>query len=120
VYGIDAPLAGFRFHGDSRSTADRYMAEVNGLLEEWKKSGDRKKIARGFCTVMRHWEDGISSWAIKRHGGEEFIWITKFIEQKITDLLWGLCGIFYVILKLVLLIARTFLLPVRRKAPWNY
>jgi glycosyltransferase involved in cell wall biosynthesis len=120
VYGVDCPLAGFRFHGDSRSTADRYMGEVNALLEDWKKNGARKQIARGFCTIMRHWKDGKSSWAIKSHGGEEFIWITKFLEQKITDILWGLCSLFYLILKPVLFTSRTLLWPVRRKAPWSY
>ena len=102
------------------SSADRYMGEVNALLEDWKKNGARKQIARGFCTIMRHWKDGKSSWAIKSHGGEEFIWITKFLEQKITDILWGLCSLFYLILKPVLFTIRALLWPIRRKAPWKY
>jgi glycosyltransferase involved in cell wall biosynthesis len=48
VYGLDAPLAGFRFHGDSRSTADRYMAEVNSLLEDWKKKRHPQADRTGF------------------------------------------------------------------------
>lgn len=96
------------------------MAEVNSLLEDWKKTGACKQIERGFCTIMRHWEDGESSWMLKKHGGEEFIWITKFLEEKITEILWGLCCLFYLILKPVLFTIRIFLWPIRRKAPWNY
>jgi glycosyltransferase involved in cell wall biosynthesis len=120
VYGIDAPLAGFRFHGDSRSTADRYMAEVNALLEEWKKTRAKRDIARGFCTVMRHWEEGQSSWVVKRHGGEEFIWLTKTLEESVTSFLWKLCSLFYLLLKPVLFTVRLFLWPWRKKAPWKY
>lgn len=64
---------------------------------------------------MRHWEDGQISWAIKRHGGEEFIWIKKLVEQKITVFLWGLCSLFYLILKPVLFTIRTFLWSFRKK-----
>jgi hypothetical protein len=32
------------------------MAEVNSLLEDWKKTDAYKQIAHGFCTIMRHWE----------------------------------------------------------------
>ena len=124
VYGVDCPLAGFRFHGDSRSTADRYMGEVNALLEDWKKTGARKQIARGFCTIMRHWKGGASSWAIKKHGGEDFIIITKFfgapVEIIVDQIIWKICSIIYLFIKPALFSIRTLLWPIRRKAPWSY
>ncbi len=55
---------------------------------------------------------------IKRQGGEEFIWIMKFLEQKITDVLCGIYGLFYLILMPFLFTVRAFLWPIRRKAPW--
>jgi hypothetical protein len=124
VYGLDAPLAGFRFHGDSRSTADRYMAEVNSLLEDWKKTGARQQIARGFCTIMRHWEGGTSLWKTKKHGGEDFIIISKFfggpVEILVDQILWKICSLLYLFLKPILFTIRTLLWPFRRKAPWKY
>ena len=124
VYGLDAPLAGFRFHGDSRSTADRYMAEVNSLLEDWKKNGTRQQIARGFCTIMRHWEGGTSLWKTKKHGGEDFIFISKFfggpVEILVDQILWKICSLLYLFLKPILFTIRTLLWPIRRKVPWKY
>lgn len=120
VYGIDAPLAAFRFHGESRSTENRYLQEVTALVEEWKQTGAKKSIARGYCTVMRHWEGGTSSWQVKRHGGEEFLWLTRHFEDLLTGVFWKLCGLFYLILKPVLFAARTLLWPFRKRAPWKY
>jgi hypothetical protein len=124
VYGLDAPLAGFRFHGDSRSTADRYMAEVNSLLEDWKKTGAHKRIARGFCTIMRHWEGGQSNWKLNSHGGNEFIWLTKILGVQLDSLseniLWRACGWIYLFIKPFYFFIRLFLWPFRRKAPWSY
>ena len=108
VYGLDAPLAGFRFHGDSRSTADRYMAEVNSLLEDWNKTGARKEIARGFCTIMRHWEDGKSIWKMQMHSGEEIIIITKRFNHLFNKFVWMLIRICYSISRPVLFLCRKF------------
>jgi glycosyltransferase involved in cell wall biosynthesis len=120
VYGLDAPLAAFRFHGESRSTENRYLEEVNLLVGEWKEAEEHKTIARGFCTIVRHWGKGQSSWRVKKHGGEEFIWLTNTLENLVTGLLWKLCGLFYLCLKPVLFTARTILWPWRKIAPWRY
>jgi hypothetical protein len=93
------------------------MAEVNSLLEDWKKTGARKQIGRGFFRIMRHWEDGHSGWRIEKHGGEEIILLTKGLEEKLVGLF--LNG-FYFPYKIALLGGRTFLWPIRRKAPWQY
>lgn len=120
VYGLDAPLAGFRFHGDSRSTENRYAEEVGTLVREWKETGAWEEVARGYATIERHWEGGRSAWLLKRHGGEEFIWITQTLENLVASALWKLCGLFYLCLKPLLFMVRTLLWPFRRKPPWGY
>jgi glycosyltransferase involved in cell wall biosynthesis len=117
LYGVDCPLAGFRFHGDARSTNLHYMSEVNSLLSEWALSGAAKSIAPGFCTIMRRRDDGPSFWVVNRFEGEELIGLTKGLEEK-------LLGIFlyfyYAAFKALLLAVRTLLWPIRLKAPWTY
>jgi glycosyltransferase involved in cell wall biosynthesis len=117
VYSIDCPLAGFRFHGDSRSTADDYMAEVNDLLEHWKKSGDINSISSGFNVVVRRREGGSSFWVIQKFKGEELIPLTKGLEEKI---LGAFIYMYYMALKMVLVLVRTILWSIRFKAPWQY
>ena len=117
VYGLDAPLAGFRFHGDSRSTADRYMGEVNALLEDWKKTSAKNEIAHGFVRIIRHWEKGKSGWKICYHSGNEFIWLTKDLEENLVKIV---LSIIYSPYKLALFAVRAFLWPLRKKAPWKY
>jgi hypothetical protein len=93
------------------------MAEVNSLLEDWKKIGARKQIARGFFRIMRHWENEQSGWRIERHGGEEIIWLTKGLEEKLVGLF---LTSFYFPYKLALFGVRALLWPIRRKAPWQF
>lgn len=120
VVGVDAPLAAFRFHGDSRSTANRYQEEVDALVEKWKREGTHKTIQPGYTTVIRHWENGSASWRLRTHGGEEMLWITRALEDTVSAILWKLCGLFYLVLKPVLFAVRTLLWPWRKKAPWEY
>jgi hypothetical protein len=66
---------------------------------------------------MRHWENGQSGWRIEKHGGEEIIWLTKGLEEKLVSLF---LTSFYFPYKLALFGIRTILCPIRRKAPWKY
>ena len=117
VYGLDAPLAAFRFHGDSRSTAELYMKEVNAPLHHWKSVKRGAAIAGGFSRIMRYWSKGESSWKIERHGGVEIIYLTNIIETHVL----GLClHVFYLAYKLLLFGVRTLMWPIRRQAPWRY
>ncbi len=117
VYGLDAPLAAFRFHGESRSTAGRYLEEVHSLLEEWKSTGARKTIAPGFARIVRRWHDGQATWEVEKHGGQELIWLTRQLEDR---LMGAFLFVFYAFFKAVLFSVRTVLWPVRGKAPWQY
>lgn len=117
VFGVDAPLAAFRFHGESRSTANPYLTEISSLLDKWKSENTSSSIAPGFATVSKRWEQGKSFWVIKKYNGVELIWLTRFLEDYITSFFISL---FYAILKIALFSVRLTLWPIRKKAPWNY
>jgi len=124
VYGLDCPLAGFRFHGDSRSTADRYMEEVNSLLLDWKNGGITRSIAAGFCTIIRVYEHGSSNWKAYRHSGHEYIILSYVAGLKIDNftqqMIWKLCSGYFIVMKPIYFCVRTILWPFRKVAPWNY
>lgn len=117
VYGIDAPLAAFRFHGESRSTSDNYVQEIVVLQDQWKVEKTAKTLPGGFATVVKHWHHGKSDWVIHKYSGEELIWLTRFLEDRVTSFFIML---FYAVLKTVLFFVRFLLWPIRRKSPWDY
>jgi glycosyltransferase involved in cell wall biosynthesis len=117
VYGLDAPLAVFRFHREARSNEERYLNEVKSLISEWKASKRIKKISPGFTNITRRWRNGQSFWCLDRHGGDELIWLLQGSEEKLLGLFLGL---FYLAYKIALFSFRTLLWPIRRKAPWQY
>jgi hypothetical protein len=100
------------------------MAEVNSLLEDWKKSGARNQIGQGFCTIMRHWEDGKSSWNTHQHGGHEYIILNKILGLQIDsfsqNIIWKLCSAYFIFIKPIYFTFRLLMWPVRKKSPWNY
>ena len=123
VYGVDAALAAFRFHKDSRSAMDNYKMEVNELLQEWKKNGYGKRVRLGFSVISQTWKDGKSNWKINKFSGNELIWAVNHfrINYELLDekfdykiFLWLTHFIlkeFYFIVKLSYKISRLFLWP---------
>jgi glycosyltransferase involved in cell wall biosynthesis len=52
--GVEAPLAGFRFHGDQRSTANQYAEEVVEILKDLNQRDVWKMILPGYQNVIRY------------------------------------------------------------------
>jgi glycosyltransferase involved in cell wall biosynthesis len=91
--GLEVPLAAFRFHGDSRSTATRYVDDVTEILKELNALPIHC-FASGYQNIVRQWipsEDGKggrSNWKLDRHADDAFLEIFRWWLEATRELKW--------------------------------
>jgi len=91
--GLEVPLAAFRFHGDSRSTADRYMKEVSAIIQELSAE-PLGNFSTGYQNIVRHWipasdgHGGSSVWKLDRHADDAFLEIFRWWLSRTQELTW--------------------------------
>jgi hypothetical protein len=124
VYGVDCPLAAFRFHGDSRSANDSYLAEVHSLLREWGSAVDLSSVSKGFCTIRKTYVQGQVEWKAHSHSAHEYILLFNIFSDRFygifESIMWKCCEVYHIWLKAFYFVIRTVLWPIRKKPPWRY
>jgi glycosyltransferase involved in cell wall biosynthesis len=129
LYGLDCPLAGFRVHGLARSASESYQSEVDSLLKEWEAMNWIGNAPQGFCKITKHWDkmpNGLKEgfWKIEKIHGDELLKLPEQAENIILNICYklycsivqywyGIEGIFYFIIRLILW-------PIRKKSPYKY
>jgi glycosyltransferase involved in cell wall biosynthesis len=92
--GVEAPLAGFRFHGEQRSTDDAYSREVREIVAELQKVPE-KDFVGGSQNLVRHWVaagDGISGyskWKLDVHEDAAFLEFFRWWLERTRELKWA-------------------------------
>ncbi len=91
--GVDVPLAAFRFHGEQRSAAPKYLEEISGLIAELKKEPS-SNFLQGYQNIVRLWipgPDGISGqcrWKLDKHADNQFLEVFRWWVERSRDLKW--------------------------------
>ncbi len=98
--GVDAPLAAFRYHGDQRSGATRYRAEVVQILENINHSGELSEMVPGAQNALREWipspsgNGGSCVWHLVVHD-DDYIDILSYLSENLEVLKWKLSKIIF-------------------------
>lgn len=85
--GVEAPLAGFRFHGNQRSGDDHYGREVESIMEELSQCDEFQKLLPGYQNIIRYWvpsptgKGGHSELKLVRYYDDRFYSIIKFWSE---------------------------------------
>lgn len=116
--GIDVPLAAFRFHGDQRSAASKYVEEIAGLIGELKNEKP-ENFVRGYQNIVRYWipgPDGIcgqSRWKLDKHADDHYLEVFRWWMERSRDLKWWGSKLSY----LPISMAKFFMRGCRRMTP---
>lgn len=123
VYCLDAPMAAFRSHENSKSEKQEYLSEVNHLLEKWSAEGLETSSTSGFGSIIRQWTQGKREWRFYWHAGHEFLLVKKFLGNAPAEfldlLIWKICRLYFMILNPLTYAARFVAWPFRRRPPWK-
>jgi hypothetical protein len=75
--GVEAPLAAFRFHGDQRSTENRYAVEVREIIGELRQKAAWESLVTGYQNVIRYWVSSSSE-----GGGHSELKLVKYYDDR--------------------------------------